>query len=62
MDNQKLVVALLLIAIIFSVLTMVVTMTSDEVGLPGNVISDPDDIITASLTLEILERPSAGGA
>ena len=62
MDNEKLIVALLLIAIIFSVLTLVVTMNSEMVISPGNLITDPDDIGTASVVLEILERPTAGGA
>lgn len=62
MDNGKLIVALLLIAIIFSVITLVITMNSDVVVNPGNVVGQSEDVGTASVVLEIVRRPSSGGA
>lgn len=61
MDNGKLIVALLLIAIIFSVITLVVTMNSDVIVNPGNVQGETTDVGTASVVLEIVRSPSTGG-
>ena len=62
MDNEKLIVALLLIAIIFSVITLVVTMNSDVVVTPGMIQGQQEDVGTASVVLEIVRTPAGGGA
>jgi hypothetical protein len=61
MDKGKLIVALLLIAIIFSVITLIITMTSEVIAKPDPIT---EDIGTASVVLEIVKEPAsmAGGA
>ena len=63
MDNKKIIVALLLIAILFSVVTLVITLTvdvvaSDQVSATGASIGTN----TASVILDIVENPANGGS
>jgi len=59
MNNEKLIVALLLIAIVFSVLTLVISVTSDVVPSPE--AGPSEDVGTASVVLEIIPKGSLGG-
>ena len=61
MVNKKLIVALLLIAIVFSVLTLIVSMTADVVPSPE--AGSAEDVGTASVVLEIIPNaPQGAGA
>ena len=59
MTNEKLIVALLLIAIVFSVLTLVVSVTSDVIPSPE--AGATEDVGTASVVLEIIPKSSLRG-
>ena len=60
MNNEKLIVALLLIAIVFSVLTLVISVTSDVIPSPEAGTSQ--DVGTASVVLEIIPKTTLGGS
>ena len=60
MANEKLIVALLLIAIVFSVLTLVISLTTDVVPAPEST-GITEYVGTASVVLEIIPRSSIGG-
>lgn len=61
MDTQKLIVVLLMLAIIFSAITLVVTLSSD-VRVVDNEFSGTDTQV-ASVVLNIVPNPdSSGGA
>ena len=60
MDTEKLIVTLLLIAIIFSVITLAITISADvtvAAGMPPTESSN-----TASVILDIVRSPAVGGA
>ena len=59
MVNEKLIVALLLIAIVFSVLTLVISMTADVIPNPDG--GSTEDIGTASVVLEIIPKSTVRG-
>ena len=58
MANDKLIVALLLIAIVFSVLTLVISLTTDVVPSPE--AGPLEDVGTASVVLEIIPKTAVG--
>ncbi len=56
MDSEKLIVALLLIAIVFSVITLAITMTTKVVVNPKLPFSETTN--TASVVLDIVKNPA----
>ena len=59
MVNEKLIVALLLIAIVFSVLTLIVSLTADVIPTPES--GPSEDVGTASVVLEIIPKTAIYG-
>ena len=60
MDSEKLIVALLLIAIVLSVITLAITMTAEVVVNPKLPPSETTN--TASVVLDIVKNPAKSGA
>lgn len=63
MNNEKVIVTLLLIAILLSVVTLAITMSVD-VSMEAGPVSGADAIDTgsANVQLQILPNPASGGA
>ena len=59
MINEKFIVALLLVAIVFSVLTLIVSLSSDSIPNPKNSMNF-EEAGTASIILQIIPRSSLG--
>jgi hypothetical protein len=61
MDTEKLIVVMLLIAILLSVVTLAITISANVVVGPTGGASQTSDLATASVVLEIIEKPSGVG-
>jgi len=58
MDTEKVIVILLLIAILLSVVTLVITLSTDVVVQTSTIIGE--DLSTASVVLDIVKNPAKG--
>ena len=58
MDTERVIVILLLIAILLSVVTLVITLSTEVVVQVSNVVGE--DLSTASVVLDIVENPAKG--
>jgi len=64
MDNEKVIVTLLLIAILLSVVTLAITMSVD-VSMDAGSQVNPSNLVdtgSANVQLEILPNPASGGS
>lgn len=59
MDTEKVIVVLLLIAVLLSVVTLTITISSNVMSKPTGE-SMQEDLATASVVLNILKNPAKG--
>ena len=60
MDTEKVIVVLLLIAILLSVITLAITISSNVI-IKATEGETQEDFTTASVVLEIVKNPAKGG-